>query len=184
MASQPDEGTGVSALYSALTRKWDAKTIDSFALALENHDAKETDRTTAAFQTIANKATGLLTHVSMMIAGLAICAPLVAQHRLEETIIIFEIAVYLLIAVGCLRCLSLFRVREFAGDSDFTAAIVEHELIIRRALYRFCMRASIFLTVLVFLLLPILFFWKPGIEVMNVTLAWLKDHLETDEPLD
>ncbi len=159
MATQPEEGDGVGALYSALTRKWDAKTIDSFALALENHDAKETDRTTAAFQTIDTKATGLLTHVSMMIAGLGICAPLVAQHRVEEAIIIFEISVYLLIAVGCLRCLSVVRsLRTHRPDGDVKQG-VQRELVVRHELYRVCNKASIYFTMIVFLSLPIMLWW-------------------------
>ena len=159
MAIQPEEGDGVSALYSALTRKWDAKTVDSFARALENRDAAQTDGTTAAFQTIDAKATGLLTHVSMMIAGLAICAPLVAQHRLEEAIIIFEISIYLLIAVGCLRCLSVVRSLRTHNLKGDVKQSVQRELIIRHELYRVCNKFTIYFTILVFISLPVMLWW-------------------------
>jgi hypothetical protein len=160
MASHPDDQSGASALYAALTHKWDAKTIDSFASALENRDAKATDGTTAAFQTIDVKATGLLTHVSMMIAGLAICAPLVAQHELEEVTIIFEISVYLLIAVGCLRCLSVVRSLHTHKPGDDLKQSVQRELILRHELYRVCNKATIYFTIFVFFSLPVMLWWK------------------------
>ena len=59
----------------------------------------EAERT---FASIDAKATGLLTHTSMMIAGLGLIAPLVADSDLEVGIVVSEIAVYLLIALGCL----------------------------------------------------------------------------------
>jgi hypothetical protein len=159
MAATPDDQSGASALYSVLTRKWDAKTIDSFAKTLENRDDAATDGTSAAFQTIDAKATGLLTHVSMMIAGLAICAPLVAQHRAEEVTIVFEISVYLLIAVGCLRCLSVVRsLRAHKHGHDMKQS-VQRELILRHELYRVCNKASIYFTIFVFFSLPIMLWW-------------------------
>ena len=114
-----------------------------------------------AFQTIDAKATGLLTHVSMMIAGLGICAPLLAQHPVEEAIIIIEISVYLLIAVGCLRCLSVVRSVNTAGDAAATKHHSAANWSIRHELYRWCNRLSIIFTMLVFLSLPIMLWWKP-----------------------
>jgi hypothetical protein len=40
--------------------------------------------------------------------------------------------------------------------------MVHHELILRRELYSLCIRASIVFTILVFLLLPVLYVWKPS----------------------
>ena len=114
------------------------KTEASFASALENSDAAETDATTAAFQTIDAKASGLLTHVSMMIAGLGICMPLLAQHRFEEAVIIAEMSVYLLIAVGCLRCLSVVRSLPLHGSGIDVRQTIQRELVIRHELYRLC----------------------------------------------
>ena len=76
----------------------------------------------ARSRSIDAKATGLLTHVSMMIAGLGLVAPLVAQSDIELGMIIVEMAVYLLLAVGCLRCLSVFAGRDLAGPDMEAAA--------------------------------------------------------------
>jgi hypothetical protein len=161
MAAKPEKGESVGVLYGALRRKLDPKTIESIARALENRDAEETDATTAAFQIIDTKAAGLLTHVSMMIAGLGICAPLLAQHWIEETVIVVEISVYLLIAVGCLRCLSVVRSLQSHKEGDEVKHRVQRELIIRHELYRVCNRLSIYFTILVFISLPLMLWWKP-----------------------
>ena len=104
MAASGAPKDGITGLIAAFSNKLDEATIASYAHSLAHWDAEGTTATTAAFQTLDTKASGLLTHVSMMIAGLGICAPLLAQHRIEELVIGFEIIVYLLIAVGCLRC--------------------------------------------------------------------------------
>jgi hypothetical protein len=159
--AQSHEGKSTSALYATLTRKWDPNTVESFAKALEQSDAVETKATAAAFQTIDAKATGLLTHVSMMIAGLGICMPLLAQHWLEEAVIIAEISVYLLIAVGCLRCLSIVHSLPQHGSGIDLRQTVQRELVIRHELYRLCNQASIYFTTAVFLSLPVLWWIRP-----------------------
>jgi len=116
-------------------------------------------RTVEAFQMIDAKAAGMLTHVSMMIAGLGITAPLLAQHPFEEAVIVAEICVYLLIAVGCLRCLSALAPDDIQGDP---ASSVDRELIIRQELYGFCNRLAIRFTILVFFSLPIMLWWDPS----------------------
>ena len=115
-----------------------------------------------AFQMIDTKAAGMLTHVSMMIAGLGISAPLLAQHRVEEAVIVGEICVYLLIAVGCLRCLSVLNTADHPGKPAETKQRVQRELVIRQELYRFCNRFTIRFTVLVFISLPIMLWWHPA----------------------
>lgn len=149
-------------IFGLLTKGWNQQQIADYRLRLRLHDQALSPDAMEAFAQIDAKATGLLTHVSLMIAGLGLVAPLVTNSDMEVGVVLIQIAAYLLIAVGCLRCLSIFRMREFIGDSDFTKDVVEHELIIRRELYRLCVRASIALTILVFLLLPVLFFWKSG----------------------
>ena len=114
---------------------------------------------THTFASIDAKATGLLTHTSMMIAGLGLIAPLVADNHFEVGIIVAEIAVYLLIALGCLRCLSVFRAHEFDDAADRVQAIIHHELIIRAELYSLCIRIAIMFTIVVFAMLPLLYFW-------------------------
>jgi len=157
---KPPVRDGVGAIYAALTNKWDARTIDSFARSIERGDDDDSGETIAAFQIIDAKATGLLTHVSMMIAGLGICAPMLAQHRYEEVLIVCEIAAYLAIALGCLRCLSVLvsaRGTTLGGDPRQR---MQRELIIRHELYRVCLNSTIYLTLFVFLSLPFLL-WLP-----------------------
>jgi hypothetical protein len=144
-------------IYSLVTRRLDGVTLAGYAEAVEKQESLST---APAFQTIDAKATGLLTHVSMMIAGLGLVAPLVANSDIELGVIIVEMAAYLLIAVGCLRCLSLFAGHEITG-ADLEQRLVR-ELLIRRELLALCNRASIILSIVVFVLLPIQFLWNPG----------------------
>lgn len=159
MAASAQPKDGIAALLAALTNKWDDATVASFARSLENRDAEETDAATAAFQTLDAKASGLLTHVSMMIAGLGICAPLLAQHWLEEAVIVGEIVVYLVITVGCLRCLSVVRTLGDANSRKPAKLRVQRELIIKHELYRLCNQATIYFTIVVFVSFPIMLLW-------------------------
>jgi len=147
-SDKPKEG--LAGLIAALTNRLDENTVASYAHSLANWDAERTGAISAAFQILDTKASGLLTHVSMMIAGLGIVAPLLAQHRIEEIIIIVEIVVYLLIAIGCLRCLSVRSVGELKHPS------VQRELIVKHELYRLCNNATIYFTILVFISFPIM----------------------------
>jgi len=113
------------------------------------------------FASIDAKATGLLTHTSMMIAGLGLIAPLVADNDIEIGIVVLEMAIYLLIALGCLRCLSVFHVHEFDAADNRIQDVIHRELIIRSELYSLCIRIAIVFTIVVFVLLPVLYFWTP-----------------------
>jgi len=119
----------------------------------------EAERT---FASIDAKATGLLTHTSMMIAGLGLIAPLVADSDFEVGIVVSEIAIYLLIALGCLRCISVFQAFEVNDAGERIRELIHRELIIRSELYRLCIRSAIVFTIVVVAVLPILFFYSPG----------------------
>ena len=160
MVQRRENGTS-DALFAALTYKWDPATVDAFARELSQKGFEDAEGIKEAFQSIDTKATGLLTHVSMMIAGLGICAPLLAQHRIEEVIIVSEIAVYLLIAIGCLRCLSPMRSLKLHGLGMTTREHVQRELILRHELYSVCNKVSIYFTLVVFISLPAMLWWKP-----------------------
>ncbi len=99
--------------YSVATRNLGEEEIAGYRASVEKHESLST---ASAFPAIDAKATGLLTHVSMMIAGLGLVAPLVASSDLELGIIIVEMAAYLLIAIGTLRCMSVFAGNEMLGD--------------------------------------------------------------------
>ena len=147
------------AFFALVTRGWDAHKIASYESTLRKRDKEMSAEATHTFASIDAKATGLLTHTSMMIAGLGLIAPLVADNHFEVGIIVAEIAVYLLIALGCLRCLSVFRAHEFDDVADHVDAIIHRELIIRAELYSLCIRIAIVFTIVVFAMLPLLYFW-------------------------
>jgi hypothetical protein len=146
-------------LLNALTRNWDASAIKSYSERVRRHEQAIPQPIAATFQDIDAKATGLLTHVSMMIAGLGLISPLVADHKLEQGVIVFEMAIYLLIAIGCLRCLTVFSPSELSTNKKDFAHRISHELLLRRELYSLCSRAAIFFTIFVFVTLPVMFFW-------------------------
>jgi hypothetical protein len=143
------------AIYSFLTRGLDDATLARYAEAVEK---QEEARAARVFQTLDTKATGLLTHCSMMIAGLGLVAPIVSQSDIELGIVIAEMAGYLLLAIGCLRCLSVFAGRDIDEEME---ARLGRELIIRRELLSICNRGTIILTIIVFVLLPIQFMFVP-----------------------
>ena len=143
--------------YSLATRKLDDAGIASYRTSVEKHESLSA---ASAFPGIDAKATGLLTHTSMMIAGLGLVAPLVSNSNLELGIIITEMAIYLLLAIGCLRCLSVFAGHEIHGD-DLEQKFAR-ELVIRRELFILCHRTAIIVTMIVFVLLPIQFLYNPG----------------------
>jgi hypothetical protein len=149
------------ALFSVVTRDWEDHHITNYFVSLQNHDLIVAGVTSEPLQRIDTKAAGLLTHVSMMIAGLGLIAPLVASSHLEVGVVVVEIAAYMLIALGCLRCLSIFQSKELFRPSENLQELVSYELILRRELYGWCNRLAIILTIVVFLLLPVLFLWTP-----------------------
>jgi hypothetical protein len=146
------------ALFSFLTRDWEKRGALNYSKRLQKNQAATPQHVHDAFQRIDSKSTALLTYVAMIIAGLGICAPLVAEHALEEAIVIAQISIFLLIAVGCLRCLSVFSAPAMAGDE---ATDLDRELIIRQELFRICHRASIIFTLGVFISLPAMLLWRP-----------------------
>jgi hypothetical protein len=149
------------AFFALVTRGWDARKINGYEASLRKRDNAMSAEASRTLGSIDAKATGLLTHTSMMIAGLGLIAPLVADNDIEVGIVVTEMAIYLLIALGCLRCLSVFRTHEFSDAGDNIHEIIHRELIIRSELYGFCIRAAIVFTIVVFILLPILYFWSP-----------------------
>ena len=147
-------------LYAAITRRWSADKIASYTGAIQQLEQTPSSLV-AAFQTIDSKASGLLTHVSMMIAGLGLIAPLVAKSRVEEIVVVAQIMIYLLIAMGCLRCLSSFKSQELTGSPSEIEQGIHRELILRNEIYIASNRFSIWFTVFVFVSIPLLWLWNP-----------------------
>jgi hypothetical protein len=150
------------AFFALVTSGWDSHRLTHYRAHLQRHNAALSSDFHNDFSLLDVKATGLLTHVSLMIAGLGLIAPLVTESEIEKGIVILEIAAYLLIAVGCLRCLSVFTPRQFREAEAGVPKLAERELILRRELYSLCNRLAIALTIFVFLILPALYFYTPG----------------------
>jgi hypothetical protein len=143
-------------IYALVTRGLDKQSLAHYEAGVAKHHALANS---PEFQILDGKATGLLTYVGMMVAGLGLVAPLVAESDIEIAVIIAEMLVYLLIAVGCLRCLSVFAGRDLIGpDAEKRLA---RELLVRRELLALCNRASIIITIIVFMLLPFQFIYAP-----------------------
>jgi uncharacterized membrane protein len=146
-------------LYRAFTRDWPDGSVDQFVerLAVDENETMAPNAIGREFQVIDNKAGGLLTHTSMMIAALGVSAPVVANKYFEQGVIVIEIMAYLLVALGCLRCLSTFQ--HAVGNRRYDAA--RDELILRYELFRWCNQAAITLTLVVFISLPLLYLYVP-----------------------
>ena len=160
--SKPASSRLDRAFFALVTRGWDSGKIHNYEESLRKRDNAMSVEAFRTFASIDAKATGLLTHTSMMIAGLGLIAPIVADSDLEVGIVVSEIAIYLLIALGCLRCLSVFQAHEINNAGDGLQDIIHRELIIRSELYSLCIRSAIVFTIIVFSLLPILYSSSPG----------------------
>jgi hypothetical protein len=144
-----------------VTKGWSEDDFAEYPSRLHRNNEALAPGLTHAFAQIDGKATGLLAHVSLMIAGLGLVAPLVVDNEFEKGVVLAEIALYLLIAVGCLRCLAVFQFHEFGDGADQWRDLSFHELILRRELYSLCNRIAIYLTIAVFVILPFLYLYKP-----------------------
>jgi len=144
-----------------VTKGWSDDDLAEYPTRLHRDNAGLAPGMTHAFAQIDGKATGLLAHVSLMIAGLGLVAPLIVDNEFEKGVVLAEIALYLLIAVGCLRCLAVFQFSDLGAGTPDWRDLTYHELILRRELYSLCNRVAIYLTIAVFVLLPFLYLYKP-----------------------
>src|SRR5579863_209786 len=120
------------ALYRAITRDLPREHVDRYVkhLAVDDEETVVPNVIGRGFQIIDNKASGLLTHTSLMIAALGISAPVVANDYFEQGVIVAEIMLYLLVALGCLRCLAMFQndLDSPQPDAARDEMILRHEL--------------------------------------------------------
>jgi hypothetical protein len=149
-------------LAAVLVRKWSRERTDRYFDALTTLESADVTLARAAFADIDTKAGALLMHVSMMIAALGVCAPTIATNVVEEAVIFAEIAAYLLIATADLRCIASLAPSEEANEGEGLAAWLRRELVFRQELYALCNRSTIFLTLVVFVSLPVLLAWSPN----------------------
>jgi uncharacterized membrane protein len=147
-------------LFRAMTADLPLEHVDRYVkhLAVDHDETSVPNVIGRGFQIIDGKASALLTHTSMMVAALGISARVVAEDYFEQGVIVAEIMLYLLVALGCLRCLSMFQDDLDAPKQE----AARNELIFRHKLFRLCNRATIFMTLLVLVSLPLLYFYVPA----------------------
>jgi hypothetical protein len=148
-------------LYATFTRGWEKRLVDNYLGALKRRETQTPPYISEILHRIDGKGPALVTYVAMMIAGLGICAPLVAKHPYEEAIVIVQISAFLLIAIGCLRCISVFNRPSLSANPKESLRALERELVIRQEIYTLCHRAAIFFTVTAFLSMPFMLLWSP-----------------------
>ncbi len=142
-------------VYAGLVRRWPESKVAEYTDRLKQSEDEAVLPSAArrVFDSIDAKSASLLTHVSMMIAAIGITATVVADTKIEQGFMIVQIMFYLLVAVVCLRCSSLFH---SVTDDEMSPEILRKELILRRELYRLSNTASIYLTIVVLISLPVL----------------------------
>lgn len=148
--------------FGIVTFGWARERVSDYIAQVTNYEASLPENANEAFRLIDAKAAGLLQHVSLMIAGLGLVAPLVVESRVELGIVVAEVGVYLLLSIGCLRCLAIFNSRDLRNHSVNRDGLIRHELIIRHELYALCNRVAIIFTIVVFAILPLMFLYRPG----------------------
>ena len=139
--------------YRRLTRSWSAAKVSAYAenIAASHDEAVVPDVFRQQFALIDGKSATLLIHTSMMVAAIGIVATIIADHRIEQFIMIFEIMAYLVVSILCLRATSLFGELSQGGEHP----ALGRELIMRRELLSLSNTATIYLTIVVLITLPI-----------------------------
>jgi hypothetical protein len=104
------------------------------------------------------KASAVLTHVSVMVATAGILMSNVAESALERTIMVSELALYLLIAVLCIRCI-MHPPNWAAHVSQLEVSKDMHDevLYLRRLVY-FCSAFTVTVTIILMITVPVLSF--------------------------
>ena len=106
------------------------------------------------------KASGTLTHISMMIAAPGVTARAdIIDHESERFIIYATMCVYLILSVLCLRCMNGFTIELAAGPRERFLEHISEELIYRKELYARANTATTMLTAIVFVLIFFFYFY-------------------------
>ena len=140
-------------LRRALTRSWREAEIDP-RLSTSSGDGPDLETIYADLAAIDTKANALLAYTSLMVAALGLASTAIAETKGQQAVIVVGIMLYLLISLLCLRTVSLFR-RHGSGDTARNSTLFD-EMILRQSLYRFCNRATIYVTMLVIVSFPVL----------------------------
>jgi hypothetical protein len=143
-------------LRSRFTRSWRQEGVARYIDRLRADDQSPVPAIRANLQVVDGKAGALLTYTSMMVAALGIAAVTLAENQWQQAVIVGEIMLYLCISLLGIRTIALFREPDYDDERTLAAALC-NELILRESLYRFCNRATIYVTMLVLVSLPVLF---------------------------
>ena len=147
---------------SRLTRHWTAEARRQFVanLCLSTDETSESRAVQEALDRIDAKASGTLTHISMMIAAMGVTAiSQIVDHDSERFICYLTIGIYLVLAVACLRCMSIADYDLAVGDGSRLLAHLEDDLIYRRELYATINSATTLLTGAVIVLIYFFYFY-------------------------
>jgi len=147
---------------SWLTRHWTAEARRQFVanLCLSTDETSERRAVQEALDRIDAKASGTLTHISMMIAAMGVTAlSQIVNHDSERFICYLTIGLYLLLAIACLRCMGVAGSGLAKGEGDRLLAHHEEDLIYRRELYAAINGATTLLTAVVLVLIYIFYFF-------------------------
>ena len=145
-----------------LTKHW-AETerrqfIANLCLALD--ETSERKAVQRALDQMDAKASGTLTHISMMIAAMGVTAiSQIVDHDSERFVCYVTIGFYLILAVACLRCMSVADYELSVGDANRLIAHLEDDLIYRRTLYSTINSATTLLTGAVLVLIYFFYFY-------------------------
>jgi len=145
-----------------LTKHWSEAARRQFVrnLCVATDEPSERRAVHRALDQMDTKASGTLTHISMMIAAMGVTAiSEIVNHDSERFICYLTIGLYLILAIMCLRCMSVGETTLFAGDGDRLLAHLEDDLIYRRELYRLVNTATTAMTGIVLVLIYFFYFY-------------------------
>ena len=145
-----------------LTRDWTEARRRQFVanLCVAADEQSEPRAVQRALDQMDTKASGTLTHISMMIAAMGVTAiSEIVNHDSERFICYLTIGLYLILAVMCLRCMSVVEMALFVGDKKILMANLEDDLIYRRELYATVNSMTAVLTGVVLVLIYFFYFY-------------------------
>jgi hypothetical protein len=147
---------------SRLTRDWTEARRRLFIanLCIAGDEPSEPKAVQRALDQMDTKASGTLTHISMMIAAMGVTAiSEIVDHDSERFICYLTIGLYLILAVMCLRCMSVVEATLFVGDKRRLISHLEEDLIYRRELYATVNSMTAVLTGVVLVLIYFFYFY-------------------------
>ncbi|MBV9519336.1 MAG: hypothetical protein JO068_14580 [Hyphomicrobiales bacterium] len=145
-----------------LTKDWTEARRRQFIanLCIAGDEPSEPKAVQRALDQMDTKASGTLTHISMMIAAMGVTAiSEIVDHDSERFICYLTIGLYLILAVMCLRCMSVIEANLFVGDKNSLISQLEDDLIYRRELYATVNSMTAVLTGVVLVLIYFFYFY-------------------------